>query len=561
MGSYYPSFSYMGLNSLEDKNLIVASFDADQGEMDTFLGMEPIYTESSDGTHRLDYGAKFNSVAVIKISVIKANRKDFTVAEVRDFLKWTTGVRQNSYLDLLIGDKVQFSFLGRVTNAYQQKLDARTIGLAIEFTSSSPWAYSPQQNVHCSFGQALTVSSEGIVSKGTEAALLDVESSGVLYNGTDGGGGLFQITKNGTVYIDNSVKIQIDNQTDDLYSYITLNTKFINKNSDEVSIKNLTLDEETIITGMSDNEIITLSSGQFISSDVPNKIFGNNFNFVWPRLAPGINDFVVSGSGIGSIEFAYRYPIKIGDCAIDIDVPGGYIDCDGSLDNTDGVITCPISWDDIVDTPTTLVGYGITDAYPVSAVYNKDEIDDKISDASDEAKSAASLASSVSSNLENNYYKKANVYTKQEVNSKIASVTDHVNQNAERIDEVYNEAKSAAFLASRLSSQLTDDYYDKDYIDDNYYDKTKIDDIISQLQYESSSGINSVVTWNEIVDKPTNLSDYRVRSEVQDMINDSRNEMLMYDVYSRAEVDALISSVQISIDENELNAMLDEILV
>ena len=95
MGVYYPSFNYMGINSLKDKKLIVTAFDADNGEVETFLGMEPIYTESSDGSRRIDYGAKFNSVAVIKISVIKASQKDFTVAEVRDFLKWTTGAKQN----------------------------------------------------------------------------------------------------------------------------------------------------------------------------------------------------------------------------------------------------------------------------------------------------------------------------------------------------------------------------------------------------------------------------------------------------------------------------------
>ena len=104
MSSYYPSFSYKGFNSLKDKNLMVSAFDADQGEADTYLSMDCIYTDKYDGTRRLDYGAKFNSVAVIKISVIKANKRDFTVSEVRDFLKWTTGSRLNSYLDLTFFD-------------------------------------------------------------------------------------------------------------------------------------------------------------------------------------------------------------------------------------------------------------------------------------------------------------------------------------------------------------------------------------------------------------------------------------------------------------------------
>ena len=235
MSSYYHSFNYMGINSLKDKKLIVASFDADQGEMDTFLGMEPIYTESSDGSRRMDYGAKFNSVAVIKISVIKANRKDFTVSEVRDFLKWTTGVRQNSYLDLVYNGEQKFSFLGRVTNAYQQKLDARTIGLAIEFTSVSPWAYSPEIKIPFSIGQSLILD-EGIVSTDGDQSTLKTDEGGILYNGVFGEEGILQISNNGTVYMEDEVQLSIDNLSDDLYSYVALDTKIENYGEDIINI-------------------------------------------------------------------------------------------------------------------------------------------------------------------------------------------------------------------------------------------------------------------------------------------------------------------------------------
>lgn len=364
MSSYYPSFKYMGLNSFKDKNLIVTHFDVDQGEHDTFLGMDPIYTDSAHGTKRIDYGAKFNNVAVVKITVMKANRRDFTVADVRDFLKWTTGVRQISYLDFLVEDTVKCSFLGRVTSAYQQKLDARTIGLSIEFTSVSPWAYSGEQIIQCAFGQDLSADSDGILSKGHGDALLGVNTSGVLYNGINGEAGLFQVTTDGVVYIDNSVKLKIDNQSDDLYSYIYLDTKFTNQNSDEIFIKNITTGEETILTGLSNNEIVTLKSEQFIVSNIPNKTFGTNFNFVWPRLSPGVNEIVIGGSGIGTVQFEYRYPIKIGDCAIDIYVPGD--DCFGCDNEKYGLV----SWSDITDTPNTIAGYGIQNAYTTTEVDN-----------------------------------------------------------------------------------------------------------------------------------------------------------------------------------------------
>ena len=316
MSSYYPSFSYKGFNSLKDKKLIVIAFDPDQGEMDTFLEMEPIYTDKPDGSRRLDYGARFSSVAVIKISVVKANEKDFTVTEVRDFLRWMTGARQNSYLDLLVGDEVQFSFLGRVTNAYQQKIDSRTIGLSIEFTSVSPWAYSPIQHASYSLEQSLDVDENGIIYKSGDSTSLNIDKeTGVVYNNS-----LFNITDDGVAYIDNTSILQIDNKTDDLYTPIYLNTVFTNGTSDSLSIKNVTINEETIITDIRQNEIITLNSEQFIISDIPNKIFGSTFNFIWPRLAPGINEFVIYGNGNGSVDFTYRYPIKLGDCAIDIDM-------------------------------------------------------------------------------------------------------------------------------------------------------------------------------------------------------------------------------------------------
>lgn len=334
MSSYYPSFAYTApngikYNSYKDKHLVVTNFDGgDSGETDTFLGMDPIYTDNAYGTRRLDYGAKYKDVAVIRISVMKADKKDFSVAEVRDFLRWTTGSRKISYLDLMVGEVIKASFLGRITAVYQQKLDARTIGFVIEHTSVSPYAYSDIQYEYCSFGQELFVNEDGVLIKDGQDLFLDA-SSGVLSNGT----AMFDIDNDGTVYIDNSVRLQIDNQTDDLSSYVYLDTVFTNKTSDHVIIKNNTLyqasngtDGLTEITGMGSNEVITLKSEQFITSS-SGRVMGGNFNFIWPKLMPGVNTLIISGSGEGVIEFAYRYPIKIGDVAMDIDMASGGLNC------------------------------------------------------------------------------------------------------------------------------------------------------------------------------------------------------------------------------------------
>jgi hypothetical protein len=377
MSSYYPSFKYMGLDSFKDKNLIVVHFESgDDGEVSTFLNMEPVYTENAYGTRRLDYGAKYTDVAIIRISVIKADGTDFTVAEVRDFLKWTTGARQNSYLDLVDGEVVKASFLGRITAVYQQKLDARTIGFVIEHTSVSPWAYSPQQFISCSFGSTLKIDADGVVGK--DGQFLEIDENGVVSN-TSGSG--LSIEWDGIVYLENSFDLQIDNPSDDLYSYVYLDTTFTNRNGKQLCITNLTLDEETTIMGVRGGEIIKLHSGQFITSQLiasgsPPRIFGDDFNFVWPRLAAGRNEILVAGTGEGVVEFTYRYPIKIGDCAIDIGVSGASCNCGGSgnggtSSGGSDVNSGYVSWDNIIGRPTTIRGYGITDTYTMAEINNK----------------------------------------------------------------------------------------------------------------------------------------------------------------------------------------------
>lgn len=381
MSSYYPSFSYMApngkkYNSFKDKNLIVVHFESgDDGEVDTFLDMEPIYTDSAYGTRRHDYGAKYTKVAVIRISVMKANGADFTVAETRDFLSWVTGSRKISYLDLsdiIDGEEVvQASLLGRVTSVYQQKLDARTIGFVIEHTSVSPWAYSGTQHAHCSFGQSLYVDSNGVLAQDGKGLSVD-SSTGVLRNGS---GAMFDIMSDGTIYIDNSVYIPINNESDDLSSYVYLDTVFTNKTSDHVIIKNKTLydasggaDGITEIIGMSQNEVITLKSEQFIVSS-KGRVLSDSFNFIWPKLMPGENEIVISGSGEGIVEFAYRYPIKIGDCAMDFETSGSTL-C-GCNTSSGGSNDNAVTWGDIIGKPSTLAGYGITDAYTIPEVDNK----------------------------------------------------------------------------------------------------------------------------------------------------------------------------------------------
>lgn len=373
MASYHSSFTYNGLNSAKDMGLIIAAFasDTDNGLTDTFLSMDISSDDYYDGTKRYTYNSRYNTQATVTITVVKNNGKDFSLQQVRSCLKWLTGAKTDSWLDMYNGDEIKYSFLGRVTNVQNYKLDARIVGLIITFTSVSPWAYSAPQVFDCSIYQLIDITEEGVLLKGGDNAVpLGTDSEGVLSVSYLDNNNYFNITDDGVVYIDNSYKTVIDNQSDDLYTYIYLDIDYINESSSFVSIRNITLGEETKVTGIRTNESISISAKQFIISDVPNKIFGDTFNFVWPRLQPGLNDFIVEGDGRGAAKFTYRYPMKVGDCAMDITIEGG-MDCSG-CDEIFPYDTVP--WEKITGTPTSIGGYGINNAY------TKVEVDQKIED-------------------------------------------------------------------------------------------------------------------------------------------------------------------------------------
>lgn len=414
MASYHTSFSYNGVNSLKDKCLIIESFDPDNGFTDSFLSMDNISDDYFDGTKRFDYGSKYNTQANIQITLIKRDGTDINVNEFRSYAKWLTGARVNSWLDMYVGDTIVYSFLGKFVNLEHYKMDARTIGIRLTFSSVSPWAYSTEQHFDYSIQQVLFVEDDGALNKKTDdSLLLSVDKDGILYNDSTYQNDYFDMLDSGVVYIDDTIIIQTDNKTDDLYTYINLDVNYINKNGGYVSIKNITTGEETIISGMSVNEKILLSAKQFIISDIQGKIFGNDFNFVWPRLVPGVNEFLIDASGEGNISFSYRYPMKIGDCAMDVSVYGGGIDCcDG--DNIASYDT--VRWEDIVGAPTTIGGYGITDVYTTS------EVDDKIANIDVEWNDVSNTPTTIEGYGITDAYTTSDVYTKIEVDDKINDI-------------------------------------------------------------------------------------------------------------------------------------------
>lgn len=320
MSSYHSSFSYLGQN-LKDYNLMISHFDSDVGEVETGLATESIYTRSSDGTRRNLYGVKYSSPEPLVITVIKKNGNEFSIDETRKILRWLTGSNTDSWLDLYIGDEVKYRLLGHIQDIKQYKMDARIVGFVITFESASPFAYSALQHY------PIPTEEEG--------------SEWYILNGEDN-------------------VIEINNESDDLYSYVYLNTIFKNTTGSDLKIINTSIYDEvtkeyeiTKVSNLLQNEEINISNSMMITSDSPTRTFGDSFNFIFPRLRPGENVFNISG--YGDIKFEYIYPIKVGDCISTMKAVQDPI-CDP---NTGQIIIDKLSWYRISEKPTTLKGYGL----------------------------------------------------------------------------------------------------------------------------------------------------------------------------------------------------------
>lgn len=259
---YHPKVEFRG-RSNDDEGLVVATFEPDSGETDSYLSMDPVYTDSFDGTIRTDYGAKYNDVARPSVTFIDPDGEDIQPFKVRSVLKWLTGSKQSAWLNIYnIDGEPVCSYLGRFIDVKLQKIDARVVGIRAEFTANSPWAYS------------------------------DTKTVSMKINGT--------------------TEFKIDNNSDDLDSCVYPKVTFKNnQNNASLSIKNNTIGINTEFKQLQENEIITIDNNFVAYSDNAARIFNDDFNFVFPALSSGINSFNAKGNGKLTIKF--RYPMKVAD--------------------------------------------------------------------------------------------------------------------------------------------------------------------------------------------------------------------------------------------------------
>ena len=256
-----------------DFELIVSHFEPDNGQMELYLDLEPIFTDNFDGTQSNDHGAKYTQKAAPVVTFAEVDGSDMQPWKIRQVLRWLTGQRSVSWMDLLNQDgECVCSYLGRFISVKTQKLDSRVVGLVCQFQATSPWAYSA--------------------------------------------------VKEYSINIGDNTSFSLENDTDDLYTYIYPNVTLDNTGA-TFTLTNTTTDSETRFSKLSSGEFITIDSNLFVHSD-KNRLFGTDFNYVFPELVPGTNDFIANGSGQLTIKF--RHPMKVGDGLLDdYDIRNGVV--------------------------------------------------------------------------------------------------------------------------------------------------------------------------------------------------------------------------------------------
>lgn len=280
MSYYNTQFTYLG-KANTDYNLIVVAFDGgeDHGAVDSFLKMSSIQDDNYDGTMHYDYGAKYDSVVNLTITMIKRDYQDFTIQEFRNVARWLSGARMSSWLDVQyerFSNDTLCSFLCKCIDVQQYKLDGRVIGVVARFESVSPWAFSPMQCIQVKNGSSATV---------TGTTLLP-----------------FTFT--------------INNYTDDVYTPTFPAVVITNKSggNGDFSLKNTSdnsINNTVECMQIANDESIVFHGNHIITTKAPNKTMSDRFNWVWPTLVPGENIFEFVGTG--EIVMGYRYPIKIGE--------------------------------------------------------------------------------------------------------------------------------------------------------------------------------------------------------------------------------------------------------
>ena len=317
---------YRGIESTElniiDLIMCVA-FDSDDGETSTYLNREAVVSETYDGRYKRVHGYKYNESFSPKFTFTKSNFGDFTMDEIRQVLRWLTGVSTASLLDVYYDDSsvVAWSAIGGWTEVNTYKLaNNRTVAITATFEAVTPYALSDlrtiTKDVSNPANNTITINIETdepqsavypriTIQQNSAASVIDVDHVMTdLDNWVEGS--VFRYNSNFYWRDSENVKhISAENTSKIETTSVSVRNKHIGDYGD------ITTFDALVKKNIKGETIVLDGANRIVSSSRNGRIFGDDFDWQWLPLYEGKNELIFVGNCTVTIE--YRTPIKCGE--------------------------------------------------------------------------------------------------------------------------------------------------------------------------------------------------------------------------------------------------------
>lgn len=313
-------------NELNMPDLIMdCAFDSDNSEVSTFLTREAVASESYDGRNRRINSFKYTENFAPKFTFIKKDFGDFSQDELRALLKYLTSRDTTGLLEAYDDDSNVISWvsIGNFSEIQLYKIaNKRVVGVTAVWNSISPFCLSDLYTVTktiTSTANKITIDIDTDDNKPVypritvqhNGSVVSIPAGTVLTYLSD-------MVENTTYYNGTTYYWKTAPGTDPAYFYestdnpnlTTTSVKFTNTHTD--FFNQATVLDSIIVKNNNTTEIVTIDgANKIISSNSMNRVFDDNFNWVWLPLFDGKNEIVVEGNCTVTIE--YRESRKIGE--------------------------------------------------------------------------------------------------------------------------------------------------------------------------------------------------------------------------------------------------------
>lgn len=356
-------------NELNMPDLIMdCAFESENSEVNTFLTREAVASESYDGRNRRISSFKYTENFAPKFTFLKKGFGDFSQEEVRALLKYLTQTDTTGLLEAYEDDSetISWTSIGNFSDIQLYKIaNKRVVGVTAGWDSISPFCFSDLYTVTKTISSAtnnkitinidtddnkpvyprVTVQHNGSVVNiptGTVLTYLsDMVENTVYFNDTTyywkSASKISGTTKPDydwdTVIVDHAYTDADTWKDETIYYYETTQTyywvepyyfhesmtnpnlattsvRFTNKHTD--FLNQSTILEQTVIKNNNMTELVTIDgANRIISSNSANRIFDDDFNWVWTPLLDGKNEIMIEGNC--TVTISYREPRKIGE--------------------------------------------------------------------------------------------------------------------------------------------------------------------------------------------------------------------------------------------------------